>query len=154
MAKKEEVALPQGNTRRDFLNWFLGTTAGAFLVSVLYPLSRYLIPPKVEESTSRTVTLAIKPQEVKANSGQIFRFGSQPAILVNSPSGELKAFSAACTHLACIVQYRSDINQIWCACHNGHFDLNGKNVEGPPPKPLEEYAVNVRGDQIVVSKKG
>jgi Rieske Fe-S protein len=32
--------------------------------------------------------------------------------------------------------------------------LNGKNVEGPPPKPLEEYAVNVRGDQIVVSKKG
>ena len=154
MARKEDIALAQGNTRRDFLNWFLGTTAGAFILSVLYPLSRYLIPPKVEESTSRTVTLAVKPQEVKANSGQIFRFGSQPAILVNTPSGELKAFSAACTHLACIVQYRSDINQIWCACHNGHFDLNGKNVEGPPPKPLEEYAVNVRGDQIVVSKKG
>lgn len=154
MVKKEETALSQESTRRDFLNWFLGTTAGAFIVSVLYPLSRYLIPPKVEESTSRTVTLALKPQEIKANSGQIFRFGSQPAILVNTSSGELKAFSAACTHLACIVQYRSDLNQIWCACHNGHFDLNGKNVEGPPPKPLEEYAVNVRGDQIVVSKKG
>jgi Rieske Fe-S protein len=154
MAKNEETALPQETTRRDFLNWFLGTTAGAFIVSVLYPLSRYLIPPKVEESTSRTVTLAIKPQEIKANSGQIFRFGSQPAILVNTSAGELKAFSAACTHLACIVQYRSDLNQIWCACHNGHFNLNGKNVEGPPPKPLEEYAVNVRGDQIVVSKKG
>jgi Rieske Fe-S protein len=51
------------------------------------------------------------------------------------------------------VQYRSDINHIWCACHNGHFDLNGKNIEGPPPKPLEEYVVNVRGDQIVVSKR-
>jgi cytochrome b6-f complex iron-sulfur subunit len=142
------------NGRRKFLNWFLGTTAGAFLVSVTYPLSRYLIPPQVEESTAHNVTLTLKPQEVKPNSGQIFRFGSQPAIVLRTPNDELKAFSAVCTHLACIVQYRSDLSQIWCACHNGHFDLNGKNVEGPPPKPLEEYAVNVRGDQIVVSKKG
>ena len=154
MAKKEEIALAQGSTRRDFLNWFLGTSAGAFIISVLYPLSRYLIPPQGEESSARTITLAIKPQELKPDSGQIFRFGSQPAILVDTPSGELKAFTAICTHLGCIVQYRSDLNQIWCACHNGHFNLNGKNVEGPPPKPLEEYAVNVRGDQIVVSKKG
>jgi Rieske Fe-S protein len=151
---KDEASVSRGGTRRDFLNWFLGTTAGAFILSVLYPLTRYLVPPPVEESTSRTVTLAIKPQEVKANTGQIFRFGSQPAILVNTPSGDMKAFAAACTHLACIVQYRSDIGHIWCACHNGHFDLNGKNIEGPPPKPLEEYAVNVRGDQIIVSKKG
>jgi Rieske Fe-S protein len=100
------------------------------------------------------VTLSIKAQDMKVNSGQIFRFGSQAAILIDTPAGELKAFSATCTHLGCIVQYRSDLSQIWCACHNGHFDLNGKNVEGPPPKPLEEYAVNVKAEQIVVSKKG
>jgi len=139
--------------RRNFLNWFLGTTAGAFFISVLYPLGKYLIPPESEESSAHTVTLAIKPQEVKQNSGQIFRFGSQPAILIRTPNDELKAFSAACTHLACIVQYRADISHIWCACHNGHFDVNGKNIEGPPPKPLEEYVVNVRADQIVVSKR-
>ncbi len=151
---KEEVAYKQGATRRDFLNWFLGTTAGAFILSIIYPLSRYLIPPKSEESSARNVTLSIKPADVKPNSGQIFRFGSQPAILVSTPAGELKAYSAVCTHLACIVQYRSDLSEIWCACHNGHYNLNGKNTGGPPPKPLEEYAVNVRGDQIVVSKKG
>jgi len=150
----DETSLAFDNGRRKFLNWFLGTTAGAFLVSVTYPLSKYLIPPEVEESTASTVTLAIKPNDVKANSGQIFRFGSQPAILVKDTNGELKAFSAVCTHLACIVQYRSDINHIWCACHNGHFDLNGRNVEGPPPKPLEQFVVNVRTDQIVVSKRG
>ncbi len=151
---REEMSFNQGSTRRDFLNWFLGTTAGAFILSVLYPLSRYLVPPKSEESAARTVTLSIKPQDMKPNSGQIFRFGSEPAILVDTPTGELRAFSAVCTHLACIVQYRPDLNEIWCACHNGHYDLNGKNVAGPPPKPLEEYAVNIRGDQIVVSKKG
>jgi Rieske Fe-S protein len=149
----EETSLAVDNGRRKFLNWFLGTAAGAFLVSVTYPLSRYLIPPDVEESTASTVTLSIKPNDVKANSGQIFRFGSQPAILIKDSNGQLKAFSAVCTHLACIVQYRPDISQIWCACHNGHFDLNGRNVEGPPPKPLEQYIVNVRADQIVVNKR-
>lgn len=150
----DETSETVDHGRRNLLNWFLSTTAGAFLVSVTYPLSRYLIPPEVEESTANTVTLALKPQEVKPNSGQIFRFGSQAGILVKDTNGELKAFSAVCTHLACIVQYRSDINHIWCACHNGHFDLNGRNVEGPPPKPLEQYVVNVRAEQIVVSKRG
>ena len=145
------VALDRG--RRKFLNWFLGTTAGAFFVSVTYPVSRYLIPPEVEESTASTVTLPIKPNDVKVNTGQIFRFGSQPAILIKDANGEMKAFSAVCTHLACIVQFRSDISQIWCACHNGHFDLNGRNVEGPPPKPLEQFVVNVRADQIVINKR-
>lgn len=150
----DDSTLAADNGRRNFLNWFLGTTAGAFLVSVTYPLSRYLIPPEVTESTASTVTLSIKPSDVKVNSGQIFRFGSQPAILVKDTNGELKAFTAVCTHLACTVQYRSDISQIWCACHNGHFDLNGRNVEGPPPKPLEQFVVNVRADQVVVSKRG
>lgn len=150
----DETSLAVDNGRRKFLNWFLSTAAGAFLVSVTYPLSRFLIPPEVEESTASTVTLSIKPNDVKTNSGQIFRFGSQPGILVKDTNGELKAFSAVCTHLACIVQYRPDISHIWCACHNGHFDLNGRNVEGPPPKPLEQFVVNVRTDQIVVSKRG
>jgi Rieske Fe-S protein len=139
-------------TRRGFINWFLGTSAGAFLVSVLYPVSRYLIPPQVEESTAKAVTLAVKPAEVKANSGLIFKFGSQPGILVRTPAGDLRAFSAVCTHLNCTVQYRSDLSQIWCACHNGHYDLNGKNISGPPPRPLDPYVVNVRGEQIVVTR--
>jgi cytochrome b6-f complex iron-sulfur subunit len=138
--------------RRGFINWFLGTAAGAFLVSVFYPVSRYLVPPEVAESTAGSVTLAIKPDDVKSNSGQIFKFGNRPAILIRTPAGELRAFSAACTHLNCTVQYRGDLSQIWCACHNGHFDLNGKNVEGPPPRPLDNFVVNARGDQIVVSR--
>lgn len=139
-------------SRRRFLDWFVGTSGGALLISVMYPVTRYLIPPTVEESTARSVTLAVRPEDVKANSGQIFRFGSQPGILVRTPAGDLRAFTAICTHLACTVQYRSDLNHIWCACHNGHFDLNGRNVAGPPPKPLEPFTVNVRREEIVVSK--
>ena len=143
---------PHDAGRRDVVNWILGTSGGAFAASGLYPITRYLVPPRVAESTAATVTLPIKPDEVKPNTGQIFKFGSKPAILVRAGSGELKAFSAVCTHLNCTVQYRPDLGEIWCACHNGHFDLNGKNVSGPPPRPLEPYVVNVRGTQIVISK--
>jgi Rieske Fe-S protein len=147
-----EDAVDPGETRRGFINWFLGTSAVAFLLSVFYPVTRYLVPPEVGESTAGTVTLAIKPEDVKPNTGQIFKFGSRPGILVRTPVGELRAFSAVCTHLNCTVQYRADLSHIWCACHNGHYDLNGKNIEGPPPRPLDAFVVNVRGNQIVVSK--
>ena len=139
-------------SRRRFINWFLGTSTGAFFVAVFYPVSRYLVPPEVGESTAGTVTLPLKPDDVKANTGQIFKFGSRPGILVRTAAGELRAFSAVCTHLNCTVQYRPDVSHIWCACHNGHYDLNGKNIEGPPPRPLDSFVVNVRGTQIVVSK--
>jgi Rieske Fe-S protein len=138
--------------RRRFVNWFLGTSVGAFLAAVLYPVSRYLVPPEVGESTAGTVTLPLKSDDVKPNTGQIFKFGSRPGIIVRTASGELRAFSAVCTHLNCTVQYRADLSHIWCACHNGHYDLNGTNVEGPPPRPLDSFVVNVRGNQIVVSK--
>jgi Rieske Fe-S protein len=147
-----DQAVDRDTTRRGFINWFVGTSAGAFLLSVLYPVGRYLVPPEVGESTAGTVTLAIKPDDVKPNTGQIFKFGSRPGILVRTPAGELRAFSAVCTHLNCTVQYRADISHIWCACHNGHYDLNGKNIEGPPPRPLDSFVVNARGSQIVVSK--
>jgi Rieske Fe-S protein len=147
-----EQTLEPDATRRRFINWWLGTTAGAFLASVLYPVTRYLIPPQIAESAAASVTVPVKVDEVKPNTGQIFKFGNRPAILVRTAAGELKAFSAVCTHLNCTVQYRSDLGHIWCACHNGHFDLNGQNIEGPPPRPLDAFVVNVRGTQIVVSK--
>ena len=147
----DDVVEPEA-TRRGFVNWLLSTSAVAFVLSVLYPLSRYLVPPPTGESTAASVTIPIKPDEVKPNTGQIFKFGSRPGILVRTAAGQLRAFSAVCTHLNCTVQYRPDLSEIWCACHNGHFDLNGQNVAGPPPRPLEAYVVNVRGNQIVVSK--
>lgn len=58
-------ALPNHPTRRSFINWFLGTSAGAFLASVAYPVARCLVPPTVGESTAAPVTLPIKPDELK-----------------------------------------------------------------------------------------
>jgi len=149
----QAVLSPGPFERRSFLNWFLGTSVGAFLVSVLYPVARYLNPPRIAESSAASVTLDLKAAEIRPNSGQIFKFGKEPGILVRTAAGDLRAFTAICTHLACIVQYREDLQHIWCACHNGHYDpVSGKNIGGPPPRPLEAYAVNVRAEKIVVSR--
>ncbi len=148
----EDRGAGSGQSRRGFINWLLGTSVGGLLLAVLYPVGRYLIPPAAGESASATVTLSIRPEDIPPNSGQIFKFGNRPGIILRTPSGELRAFSASCPHLGCIVQYRDDISRVWCACHNGHFDLNGRNVQGPPPGPLETFVVNVRGDQIVISR--
>jgi Rieske Fe-S protein len=141
----------QPTTRRNLLNYLLGTGALASLGAILYPITRFMIPPRIVESTASSV-VAATVAELKPNEGKIFKFGSKPGLLIQTPAGEYRAFSAVCTHLDCTVQYRSEEKLIWCACHNGRYDLTGKNISGPPPRPLEEFKVNVRGEEIVVSR--
>ncbi len=138
--------------RRSLLNWFLGICGGGVLGSIAYPVARYLAPPDIPEAATQSVN-AGSARSLVPNSSRIVPFGSQPALLVRTATGDLRAFSGTCTHLACTVQYRPDLQRIWCACHDGQFDLNGRNVAGPPPRPLEAYDVNVAGDDIVISKR-
>lgn len=142
---------PESPARRKFLDYLLGTSAVATLGAILYPILKFISPPRIIESTQNSV-VAGKITEFPVNSGKIFKFGNKPGILVHTATGELKAFSAVCTHLECIVQYKSETKQIWCACHNGQYNLEGKNIGGPPPRPLEEYTVNNRNGDLVVTK--
>jgi len=141
-----------GTSRRRAIEIFLGGGILASLASFLYPVLRFLVPPTVVDLGGDEV-VAAKLVEIKPNSGKIFRFGSRPGLLIMNSDGTYRALSATCTHLGCTVQYRPDLREIWCACHNGIYDLNGRNVSGPPPKPLTVFDVHVRGDEIVVNRK-
>jgi Rieske Fe-S protein len=136
---------------RRWVNLLLGSGVLASIATFLYPAIRYMIPPPVAESTSRAV-VAARVGELKRNSGKIFKFGSEAALLILTAEGNYQAFSAVCTHLSCTVQYRPDLREIWCACHNGLYDLAGRNVSGPPPKPLEAYEAHVQGEDVVVTR--
>lgn len=138
-------------TRRSVADYLLGAGLAALAGTVLYPILRYLIPPPVKEVAAGSI-VAAKVGELQANSAKIFLLAGKPAILIHTPQGNYKAFSAICTHLACTVQYRPDLGHIWSACHDGHFDLNGQVLSGPPPRPLPEYGVTVKGDDIVVTR--
>jgi len=137
-------------TRRDVLAYVLGGGLVAWAGSVLYPLFSYVNPPRQPEVEVTNVKVG-KASDIPKDSGMIVRFGNKPVILVRTGTGQLRAFSAVCTHLDCTVQYKSDLGVIWCACHNGKYDLNGRNISGPPPRPLEEYRVVVQGEDIHIT---
>ena len=135
--------------RRNLIRWILGGGFAASVVSFLYPALKFMNPPPVPEAAVNEASVG-KASDLKPNSGKIVKFGSRPVILIRSTESEWRAFSAICTHLNCTVQYQETSHQIWCACHNGMYDLSGRNVSGPPPRPLEQYQVHVQGDEVQV----
>ncbi|OGX41634.1 MAG: hypothetical protein A3F87_04035 [Omnitrophica WOR_2 bacterium RIFCSPLOWO2_12_FULL_51_24] len=139
-------------TRRKFLNWSLTASLAALFGTAVGPVWRFVFPGEVGPEPTE-VELKDFP-ELLPGTGKLFKFGRHPAIMIRTPDGKLKSFTAVCTHFECTVQYKKDTNQIWCACHNGFYDTNGKVVSGPPPRPLEEYDVAVEKDKIIVSRRG
>jgi len=138
--------------RRTLIHLFLGGSLLGTIGSFLYPVIRYLIPPRQAEAQARRVAAA-REGELAPNSARLFKFGSTPALLVHTAEGELRAFSAICTHLTCTVRYEGDTGTLLCPCHNGRFDLSGHVISGPPPRPLEAYEVEVRDGEVFVFKK-
>jgi len=138
-------------TRRNFLKFLLTGGIIGFAASIFYPLFSYLKPPKQSE-VEVTSVLAGKESDFDPDSGKIINFGGKPVLLIRLKDKSFRAFTAVCTHLACTVQFRSDLGVIWCACHNGKYDLNGRNISGPPPRPLTELNVIQKGKEIYISK--
>jgi len=137
--------------RRTFLDAIIAASGAVLGAFILYPIARYLVPPKAPEAATRRV-VAAKQDEVPPGGFKIFPFGGEPGILIRGKDGGYRALSAVCTHLGCTVQLRPDGQSIWCACHNGLYDLEGRNVSGPPPRPLESFVVHVVGGDVVVEK--
>jgi cytochrome b6-f complex iron-sulfur subunit len=139
-------------SRRRWLSRLLGTSLAATVISFLYPVLRYVVPPMASEPSQSEVELDVKASEILPNTGRIVPFAGKAVLLLKTASGELKALTATCTHLACTVQYRAERSDIWCACHNGVYDINGLNVSGPPPRPLTKLDVRVQGDKVVIRR--
>ncbi len=135
---------PSDSTRRSFVNWFLGTSGGALMASIALPVVRFLSPPRVPEATTHEVEAgSTHDPELLDRGFKILRFGAEPVILIRASETDFYAYAATCTHLDCIVEYRPGEKKIWCNCHDGVYDLGGRNVSGPPPRPLAPYKVHV-----------
>src|SRR5438045_7096138 len=111
-----EEAVP----RRRFINWFLGTSLGAVAAAVVYPIVRYVSPPRIPEPSTAQIEAGDTADTVFNEKGfKIVRFGADPVIVVKAAGDDFSAMSATCTHLDCIVGYPKENSSSWCKLHGG-----------------------------------
>jgi cytochrome b6-f complex iron-sulfur subunit len=138
-------------SRRDFFTGLIYGSLASVAAYIAYPVVRFLYyEKKLPLPKEVTITLG-DLEKVSPNSAVYFQYGYLPGILVRTEAGEVKAFSARCTHLDCNVSYKPDTKTFHCACHEGYFDINGKNIAGPPPRPLLAFTVKQAGDVMVIT---
>ena len=84
-----------------------------------------------------------KTADVPLHGGKILE---GPKIVVTQPDqGVFKAFTAVCTHMACIVGSVED-NVISCPCHGSQYNAKNGQVEaGPAPRAFAAVPVRSNG---------
>jgi Rieske Fe-S protein len=108
----------------------------------------YFYPKDLSETPAEPVPVC-RPDELPIGEAKTVAFGRYPALVINTPSG-LRAYSAVCTHFACLVKWDPAIGQIACPCHDGFFDPeDGSVLSGPPPLPLEAFHVYIADDGLI-----
>ncbi len=142
--RNDSITTGAPGKRRNFLAWFLGASVTALLASIIYPIARFLSPPNQPESATNEVQVGPTNDPDLVEKGfKVIPFGNQPVIVIKLSDTEFRAFTATCTHLACIVEFRKAQRDIFCNCHNGQYDLTGRNIAGPPPRPLTPLTVHL-----------
>lgn len=75
-------------------------------------------------------------------------FADQKVVVTQPQQGDIRAFSAICTHQGCPVSKVSD-GSIVCPCHGSMFSIEDGSVQGgPAPSPLPKVQVTVKGGKI------
>ena len=92
--------------------------------------------------------------DIPKNSAKTFAWGGVPGLYLKKEDGSVAALKGVCTHMECNVDYRPAEKKFYCACHKGWFDETGKNIAGPPPKPLEVFEVTEKGEKLIIARKG
>ncbi|HOU54012.1 MAG TPA: Rieske 2Fe-2S domain-containing protein [Myxococcota bacterium] len=152
MSDRGEVVEEGATGRRGFLAVLGGLTV-AWLAAVAWPVFRYLSPrppPDPFGGEGKALVKGVAPGDVaRPGQGSNGSYGGRGLVVFRGPDGQLRAFDSKCTHAGCNVQFQGD--RIYCNCHGGTYDLEGRNIAGPPPRPLTPLRVTAEGDSLFVS---
>lgn len=140
-------------TRREFIKILNRVLAITGLAAIIGPVVAYFFPASLEETPSTPVN-AGKLDDLPIGTAKKIPFGRYPALIIHTEAG-VKAYSAVCTHFACICSWDESKKIISCPCHEGHFDpSDGHVISGPPPSPLEQFRVEIKDGDIYISAGG
>ena len=103
------------------------------------PLENYPVGIPTPFSFTRTT---VNGWEKTVNSYGVF--------ILRKDEDQVRVFSNICTHLACHVSWHADLQHYVSPCHDGHFDIEGNVVKGPPPRPLDEFTTKVEDRNLSI----
>jgi menaquinol-cytochrome c reductase iron-sulfur subunit len=156
-------------SRRKFLTYIFGGTAGFLASGMLFPMVRFAIDPVLKtggEEKYIDVNLPVSAitDEPKAvnfvvtgrKDGWYIPPKGEPftAWVMKDEKGNILALSPVCKHLGCTVSWNANPqykNQFFCPCHFGRYLKDGTNVPGTPPaKPLDKYKIKVENGKLLI----
>jgi Rieske Fe-S protein len=140
-------------SRRTFLKLGQRLLALTGFAALFGPVIAYFYPSDLQEFPSEPVS-AGDEAEFQVWDGKPVHYGRYPALVLRLPDG-WRAYSAVCTHFACIVKWDPQSQQIACPCHAGYFSpQDGSVLAGPPPEPLLALKVEIKDGQVYVGGEG
>jgi len=136
-------------TRRGFIKLIYGLLGALGLGAFAGPALAFFWPAKLEEVPSEPVPVG-PAADLKVGDSRTIGYGRYPALVLNTPAG-VRAYTAVCTHFACLVKYDSVKDEIACPCHAGFFrSSDGSVVSGPPPKALKTLPWFIKDDILYI----
>lgn len=140
-------------TRRTFLNTLFFGWITAFFLGTFYAFMKFAFPTLGKEPDF--VVLNGKDFiDIPANSVKPFPWGGTVGLFYKKDNGSTIALKGVCSHMECNVAYKPAEKRFYCPCHQGWFDADGRNVAGPPPKPLETFTITQEGEKLIIARKG
>jgi cytochrome b6-f complex iron-sulfur subunit len=141
---------PPRQTRRAFLaNAFLSVAGAIGAAALAQRFFSFLSPPAPPERDVEVPAIAL--DAIPDGGGTIVHLPGGH-IALERQGQTVRAFSAVCTHLGCVIQWQPNGAQAWhCPCHHGRYDRDGRVLGGPPPRPLTPVPVSVKDGQVVVT---
>jgi Rieske Fe-S protein len=157
MASKPDIS------RRDFIKSvaaFVGTLIG---VGIGLPSIFYLLSPSLEKTEDDSfidlgalekypigIPTRIEFTRTRVNGWE--RTATNYGLyVVRRNESEVRVFSDICTHLGCRITWHPNEEHYISPCHDGHFDIVGNVVSGPPPRPLDEFTAEIKNGNLIVS---
>jgi len=150
-------------TRRGFLQRVLGWVTAAILATIGVPAAVMAVSPALRKSKSEWSPVARLGEpgpgeadlsavgepilaDFKIVRGDAYiapRLEQVPVYVINRGEGKFTIYDVRCSHLGCPISWDTKKSQFVCPCHSGVFDMEGKVVSGPPPRPLDRYEAKV-----------
>lgn len=149
-----------GTSRRQWLSRCFWSALALVTIGIAAPLSGYFLGPLLRHRRQTRVRLGAvddfpmnRPQKVefvlRQRDGWVTEEGRHAAWVVRR-EGDIRVFDPRCTHLGCAYHWHAETSEFLCPCHDGLYDIEGRVVGGPPPRPLDVYPATVEGDELFV----